>query len=47
MVELHLSLRFSEYFATTATVRMQAGVVIAVFMTAARLLVRVILAHVK
>jgi len=40
MVELHLSLRCSEWFVTTATIKVQAGAVFGVLLSAARLLVQ-------
>ena len=41
MIELHLSLSCSEYFRTTATIKVGAGLAIALFASAARLLVHV------
>jgi hypothetical protein len=40
MVELHLSLRCSRSFVTTATIKIQAGAAFAVLLSAARLLVQ-------
>lgn len=46
MVELHLSLRCSESFVTTATFKIQAGAAFAVLLGAARLLMQSALPHI-
>jgi hypothetical protein len=40
MVELRFSLRYSELFVTTATIKVQAGAAFAILIGAARLLMR-------
>jgi hypothetical protein len=40
MVELHLSLRCSDWFSTAATIKLQAGVATTVLVVALRLLLR-------
>lgn len=45
MVELHLSLRCSKSFVTTATIKVQAGVATTVLLVAVRLLLGLVEVH--
>ena len=45
MVELHFSLRCSEYFSAAATVKLQASIVTTMLVVAARMLLRLVEVH--
>jgi hypothetical protein len=45
MVELHLSLRCSDWFSSATTIRLQASVATTVLLVAVRLLLRLVQVH--